>query len=107
MLPEQGCEGGNGMVAYVIADAEILDPVKYEEYKKLTPGAIAKHGGRFLARGGQTAVLEGDWRPNRMVIIEFPSLEAARNFYTSVEYTAARRARAGAATMNIIAVEGA
>ncbi len=107
MLPDEFCEGETGMVAYVVVDAAILDPAKYEEYKKLSPGAIAKHGGRFLARGGQTAVLEGGWRPNRVVIIEFPSLEAARNFYTSVEYTAARRARAGAATMNIIAVEGA
>ena len=94
------------MVAYVIVDAEILDPVKYEEYKKLTPQAIAKHGGRFLARGGQSVILEGDWRPNRVVVMEFPSLEAARGFYTSVEYTAARRARAGAAKMNMIAVEG-
>ena len=95
------------MVAYIIVDSEILDPVKYEEYKKLTPQAIAKHGGRFLVRGGQSVTLEGDWRPNRVVVIEFPSLEAARNFYTSVEYTAARRARAGAAKMNMIAVDGA
>lgn len=94
------------MVAYVIVDAEILDPVKYEEYKKLTPQAIAKHGGRFLVRGGPSVVLEGDWRPNRVVVVEFPSLEAARNFYTSVEYTAARRARAGAAKMDMIAVDG-
>ncbi|HTY68644.1 MAG TPA: DUF1330 domain-containing protein [Alphaproteobacteria bacterium] len=95
------------MVAYIIVDSEILDPAKYEEYKKLTPQAIAKHGGRFLVRGGQSVVLEGDWRPNRVVVIEFPSLEAARNFYTSVEYTAARRARAGAARMDMIAVDGA
>jgi uncharacterized protein (DUF1330 family) len=95
------------MVAYIIVDSEILDPAKYEEYKKVTPQAIAKHGGRFLVRGGQSVVLEGDWRPNRVVVIEFPSLEAARNFYTSVEYTAARRARAGAARMNMIAVDGA
>jgi uncharacterized protein (DUF1330 family) len=95
------------MVAYIIVDSEILDPVKYEEYKKLTPQAIAKHGGRFLVRGGQSVTLEGDWRPNRVVVIEFPSLEVARNFYTSVEYTAARRARAGAARMDMIAVEGA
>lgn len=95
------------MVAYIIADCEILDPDKYEEYKKLAPEAIAKHGGRYLARGGQTAMLEGDWRPNRMVILEFPTLEAARKFYTSVEYTGARRARAGAAKMRMIAVEGA
>lgn len=94
------------MTAYIVVDCEVNDPAKYEEYKKLAQEAIAKHGGRYLARGGQTAVLEGDWRPNRVVILEFPSLEAARRFYTSVEYTAARRARAGAAKMNIFAVEG-
>lgn len=94
------------MAAYVIVDAEVTDPAKYEDYKKLSPGAVAKHGGRFLARGGQTAVLEGDWRPNRVVVIEFPSIEQARAFYTSVEYTAARRARAGAADFNMVAVEG-
>jgi uncharacterized protein (DUF1330 family) len=95
------------MAAYVIAEVDVTDPVKYEDYKKLTPAAIAKHGGRFIARGGQTATLEGNWRPGRVVIIEFPSFEQARNFYTSVEYTAARRARAGAATMKMIVVDGA
>ena len=95
------------MAAYVIADVEVSDPAKYEGYKKLTPDAIAKHGGRFIARGGQTATLEGNWRPGRVVIIEFPTFEQARNFYTSVEYTAARRARAGAATMKMIVVDGA
>jgi uncharacterized protein (DUF1330 family) len=93
------------MVAYIVADAEVTDPEQYEEYKKLTPQAIAKHGGRFLARGGKTTILEGGWRPGRVIIIEFPSLDAARQFYTSVEYTAARRARAGAAKMNMIAVD--
>ena len=95
------------MAAYVIADVEITDPAKYEDYKKLTPGAIAKHGGKFVARGGQTATLEGNWKPGRVVVIEFPTFEQARNFYTSVEYTAARRARAGAATMKMIVVDGA
>ncbi|MBI3452755.1 MAG: DUF1330 domain-containing protein [Rhodospirillales bacterium] len=94
------------MVAYVVADVDVTNPTQYEEYKKLSPGAIAKHGGRFLARGGQSAVLEGDWRPSRVVIIEFPSLNQARNFYTSVEYTAARRVRAGAATFKMVVVEG-
>jgi uncharacterized protein (DUF1330 family) len=94
------------MAAYVIADVEVTDPAKYEGYKKLTPDAIAKHGGRFIARGGQIATLEGNWRPGRVVIIEFPTFEQARNFYTSVEYTAARRARAGAATMKMIVVDG-
>jgi uncharacterized protein (DUF1330 family) len=95
------------MAAYIIADVDITDPVKYEDYKKLTPAAIAKHGGRFVARGGQTATLEGAWKPGRVVIIEFPTFEQARNFYSSVEYTAARRARAGAATFRMIVVDGA
>ena len=95
------------MPAYIIADVDITDPVKYEDYKKLTPGAVAKHGGRFIARGGQTSTLEGNWKPGRVVILEFPTFEQARNFYSSVEYTAARRARAGAATFRMIAVDGA
>ncbi len=95
------------MPAYIIADVEVTDPAKYEDYKKLTPGAIAKFGGRFVTRGGQTSVLEGDWRPHRVVIIEFPSFEQAKTFYTSVDYTAARRARAGAANIKMIVVDGA
>jgi uncharacterized protein (DUF1330 family) len=95
------------MAAYVIADVEVTDPVKYEDYKKLTPGAIAKHGGRFIARGGQCVTLEGNWRPGRVVVIEFPTYQQARDFYTSVEYTAARRARAGAANLKMIVVDGA
>ncbi|MBI3709289.1 MAG: DUF1330 domain-containing protein [Proteobacteria bacterium] len=95
------------MVAYIVVDAEITDPVKYEDYRKLSPAAIAKYGGKFLARGGATAVLEGGWKPGRIVILQFPSLDQAKAFYTSVEYTAARRVRAGAATMDIIVVEGA
>ncbi len=94
------------MPAYIIADIEVSDPTRYEEYRKIAPAAIAKHGGRYLARGGQSAVLEGDWRPGRLVILEFPSLEQAKSFYTSVEYTAARRVRAGAAHMKLVVVEG-
>ena len=94
------------MPAYIIADIEVSDPARYEEYRKIAPAAIAKHGGRYLARGGQSAVLEGDWRPGRLVILEFPSLEQAKSFYTSVEYTAARRVRAGAAHMKLVVVEG-
>jgi uncharacterized protein (DUF1330 family) len=97
---------GKTMVAYIIADAEVLDPDRYEEYKKLMPQAMAKHGGRFLARGARAAILEGNWRPNRVTILEFPSLEAARKFYASIEYTAARRARAGAAKMDMVSLEG-
>ncbi len=94
------------MVAYVIADIHVTDPVKYEGYKALTPAAAAKFGGKFIVRGGQIAPLEGDWKPERVIVLEFPSLDQAKAFYASVEYTAARRARAGAATMKIIAVDG-
>jgi uncharacterized protein (DUF1330 family) len=94
------------MVAYVIADIHVTDPERYEGYKQLAPAAIAKHGGRYLARGGHMAMLEGDWRPERVVILEFPSLDQAKTFYASVEYTAARRARGNAARMNMIVVEG-
>ena len=94
------------MPAYVIVDTDIHDPERYEDYKAASPGAIAAAGGRFVARGGELAVLEGDWSPSRIVILEFEDLEAARRWYDSDEYRAARALRAGAANLNIVAVEG-
>jgi len=94
------------MVAYIIAEADITDPAKYEGYKQLTPRAIAAHGGRFVVRGGRTETLEGDWHPKRVVVIEFPSYEHAKTFYDSPEYLAARKAREGAATLDLIVVDG-
>jgi len=94
------------MSAYIVVDGEITDPVRYEAYKKLAQAAIAKHGGRYLVRGGETTVLEGAWQPHRIVVLEFPSANAIKRFYSSPEYTAARAARNGAARMNMIAVEG-
>jgi len=94
------------MSAYVIVDVSVTDAAAYEEYKRLAPPAIAHYGGRYLARGGKTVVLEGDARPNRLVVLEFPSLAAAQQFYDSPEYRAAREARTGAAVMQMIAVEG-
>ena len=95
------------MAAYMLVDCSVTDPAKYEEYKRLAQTAIAQHGGRYLARGGETIVLEGSWQPNRVVIVEFPDLQRARAFYDSPGYRAAREARADAATMNMIAVAGA
>ena len=94
------------MAAYIVVDCEVTDPAKYEQYKELAPPAIARYGGRYLVRGGASAVLEGDWQPKRVVILEFPSLAAAKEFYDSPEYRAARAVRANAATMNLVAVEG-
>ena len=94
------------MPAYILAEIEVTDPALYEEYKALAPPAIARYGGRYLARGGGTVTLEGSWQPKRVVILEFPTLEAARTFHDSPEYRAAREKRKGAANMNMIAVAG-
>jgi uncharacterized protein (DUF1330 family) len=94
------------MPAYVIVETDITDPERYERYKAASPGAVASGGGRFVARGGELAVLEGDWHPSRLVILEFPDLEAAKRWYASPEYTEAKSLRAGAANLRMIAVEG-
>ena len=94
------------MPAYLIVETDITDPVQYEQYKAASPGAIAAHGGRFVVRGGETAVLEGDWSPKRLVVVEFDDLEAAKRFYDSPEYQAAMKLREGAASLNMVAVEG-
>jgi len=95
------------MPAYVIADVEVSDPAKYEGYKALTPGAIAAAGGKFIVRGGESDVLEGDWQPARVVVLEFPDLATAKAFYDSALYVKARAARAGATRkFNMIVVQG-
>ena len=94
------------MSAYVIVETDINDPEQYEQYKAASPGAVAAGGGRFVVRGGELAVLEGDWNPSRLVILEFPDLEAAKRFYDSPEYEEAKRLREGAASLNMVAVEG-
>ena len=94
------------MAAYILVDCKVTDPVRYEKYKTLAQDAIARHGGRYLVRGGEHVLLEGTRNPARVVVLEFPTLEKARAFYDSTEYLAARAARAGAAEMNIVAVAG-
>jgi uncharacterized protein (DUF1330 family) len=92
--------------AYIIAQAVVDDPVAYEDYKRLAGAAVAKHGGRYIVRGGATHLLEGEWSPPRLVIIEFDSIDQARRFYASPDYQAAKEARSGAARMNVLVVEG-
>lgn len=94
------------MPAYVIVEIEVTDPQTYEGYKKLTPGTLALFDGKFVVRGGQTETLEGDWKPNRIVVVEFPSMEKARAWFTSPEYTAARKIRQQASRGKMILVEG-
>jgi uncharacterized protein (DUF1330 family) len=94
------------MPAYVIVETDITDPEQYEQYKAATPAAVAAGGGRFLVRGGEHAVLEGDWQPTRLVVLEFENLDAAKRWYESEAYQAAKRLREGAANFRMIAVQG-
>ena len=92
--------------AYVLANVHVTNPQQYEEYKRLSTIAMKAHGAEVCARGGKTEVVEGDWTPDRMVILKFPSLEKAQAFYDSPEYQAAKKAREGAAVMRMVLVEG-
>jgi uncharacterized protein (DUF1330 family) len=94
------------MPAYVIVETDITDPEQYEQYKAATPAAIAAAGGRFLVRGGEHVVLEGDWQPTRLVVLEFEDLAAAKRWYESELYQAAKELRQGAAHMRMVAVQG-
>ena len=92
--------------AYIIANVRGTDPVQYEEYKKFSTLAMQAHGAEPCVRGGAVQVLEGDWHPDRVVVLKFPSVEQARRFYDSPEYKRARDAREGAAVMRMVLVEG-
>jgi uncharacterized protein (DUF1330 family) len=94
------------MTAYVIADIDVHDQEAYRDYAALVPGTLQPHGGRFLVRGGGHETLEGDWRPRRLVVLEFPSTEHARRWYASEEYAAPMAIRRGASTGNLVLVEG-
>ena len=94
------------MSAYVIVRVNVTDPEQYEKYKQLSPAAVAEHGGTFIVRGGAHEVLEGEADDRRIVVLEFPTVEAARSFYASETYTHAREVRAGAAEMEVVVVEG-
>lgn len=93
------------MKAYWIAHVTVTDPEAYTGYQALVPAAFAAHGARFLARGGAHEVLEGP-ALDRHVVIEFPSLAAARACYHSPEYQAAKARRDGAAMAHVVIVEG-
>ena len=92
--------------AFIIADVTVTNPEQYEEYKKWSSAAMQAHGAEVCVRGGKVDVLEGDWTPTRLVMLKFPSVEAAKAFNDSPEYGKARAARQGAAVMRMIVVEG-
>jgi uncharacterized protein (DUF1330 family) len=95
------------VAAYVIADVQISDPDAYKEYTAHTPASIARHGGRWVVRGGTTQVLEGGWNPGRIVVIEFPGLDAALEWFNSDDYQELAAIRRAASTARILVVEGA
>ena len=94
------------MTAYVIADIDIHDQDAYREYSALVPDTLRQYGGRFLVRGGAFETLEGDWRPRRVLVLEFPSAEHARRWYGSQEYAAPLAMRHRASTGKLVLVEG-
>ncbi|OEU44825.1 MAG: hypothetical protein BBJ60_03530 [Desulfobacterales bacterium S7086C20] len=94
------------MAAYLLARVEVTDWDRYKEYTKKTPGAIAKYGGKFIVRAGDMVTLEGPEETRRVVLIEFPSFEKAKEFYYSHEYQEAKKLRAGAATGQFLAIDG-
>lgn len=94
------------MAAYIIVDVTINDTAEYEAYKKLTPASIAAYNGKFIVRGGQTTTLEGDWQPGRIVVLEFPTLAIAKEWWASGEYAVAKIIRQKTAATKMIVVEG-
>jgi uncharacterized protein (DUF1330 family) len=94
------------MAAYLIADTQITDPQAYDEYKRQVASTLAKFGGRFIVRGGKHELLEGEWQVHRLVVIEFPSMEALKSWYGSPEYAPLIALRQRASTAVLVAVEG-
>lgn len=94
------------MPAYVVVEIAVHDAQTYERYKQLAPPSIAAYGGRYLARGGATEALEGTWNPPRFVILEFPSVERARAWWSSPEYAPAKAMRQASAESRMLLVEG-
>lgn len=94
------------MAAYVIADVTVTDPAIMEEYRKLVPATLAAYGGRFIVRGGAHQTVEGDWKPNRLVILEFPTLEQAKRWYDSEEYREPKAMRLRAGRTNLVMIDG-
>ena len=94
------------MTAYVIVDIEVTNAPGYAEYKELAPNAVALYGGKYIARGGKTETLEGNWQPKRLVILEFPSMDQAISWLNSPEYAPARALRNKYAKSQMVVVEG-
>jgi uncharacterized protein (DUF1330 family) len=94
------------VAAYIIADVTVTDPAAMEEYRKRVPATLTPFGGRFIVRGGAHQTLEGDWKPNRLVVLEFPSMEQAKRWYDSEQYREPKAMRLRAGHTNLVMVDG-
>jgi uncharacterized protein (DUF1330 family) len=94
------------MAAYLIVDLEVQDEAAFDAYRRAVPATIEKYGGRFLVRGGAVTSLEGHWSPKRMVVLEFPSMDALQRWYRSEDYRPLLAERQAASSADMIAVEG-
>ncbi len=94
------------MAVYFIVDVNITDAQSYAEYSKQVGPMVARYGGRFLVRGGETTTIEGDWQPKRLVVIEFADTQRFRAWYDSPEYTEVRDIRFKASTARAVLAQG-
>lgn len=94
------------MPAYMIVNVEVNNATAYEEYKAKVPALIRKHGGKYLVRGGNFVVLEGDWKPSRLVVFRFPDVASAQALYNDPEYQPLKALRQRVSKMDIFAIEG-
>ena len=94
------------MAAYLIADIEVTDGPGYEVYRQQVPATLAAYGGRYLARGGATEVLEGSWSPKRCVILEFPDMSKFKAWWSSAEYAPLRAIRQRTTKSHLVVTEG-
>jgi len=94
------------MKGYVIVEIEILDQAKYDKYRQMAPASIQQYGGTYIVRGGRIDPLEGVWKPERLAILEFESVERAKAWYNSAEYAPAKNIRHEAARSKVLIVEG-
>jgi uncharacterized protein (DUF1330 family) len=94
------------MSAYMIVNLDVADAAAYEEYKTKVPALIHKHGGRYLVRGGKFVILEGDWKPTRLVLFEFPSTAAVQALFDDPEYQPLKALRRRVSKTDAVVVEG-
>lgn len=94
------------MSTYLVVDIDVQDPDQYMQYVAQAPAFIKKHGGKYLVRGGDVEVVEGDWSPTRFVVVEFPTREQAQAFIDDADYQAVADTRRAATRSNLILVDG-